>query len=242
MNRFFRSLTSFFILFIALTGPAHAKERLTAVSTPEDVALAFYKTAGERPAFDKWIKFNSVYITAPLTRREDVYAQEIDRLSKKWDSLDLEKDYLTVRTAVRARLLDIPEGKKQIEILIPGGKVDYFPYVFMEENFAVLPDELTPHLTPVLSDQEKTFVEQHLGPMSRKFFLTVELKPLKADTSGTQVIDGQPQWLLSARLASLALWSPSGFLLWEYTAPWFVTPVTESLNGLYKNPAGSPAP
>lgn len=246
MNRFFNFLRAC-TLWLCLGAfifsvPAAAQNKALTLSTGEDVAMAFYKMAGERPAFDKWIKANPPYNTTPLAGREEVYKKEKDRLSKKWDSLDLQKNYLTVKATVRARLLGSEGQKRQLEIRLPGGEVDYFPYLFMNEQYALIPDKLQSLLTAIPTEQELSFMTRHLGPMYKKFFLTIQLKPVQADTSGTHLIDNHPQWLFLSNVASLALWSPSGFLLWEYSAPWFITPSTDTLNDLYQDPATSSEP
>ena len=47
--------------------------------------------------------------------------------------------------------------------------------------------------------------------------------------------DGKGQWMFLTDIASMSVWNKNGSLLWEYTAPWYVTPMRENLLDLYKD-------
>lgn len=235
------------LLTLLLSSPALSETRAIKTSGSEDVAMAFYKTAGEKPSFDKWIKGTAPYNLTPMARREEIYTQEYERLSKRWIGTKGDNEYLVIKAWVSAHTYEQPaadpsETTPFIGIKFAAGDVDYFPYEFLGENFALVPQDMAGRLTAPLPREQFNFLNQEIGPQGARLMMLVELKPVRADTNETYKIDKQEFWALLTDVAALSIWSKSGTLLWEYSAPWYATAIQSDLKNLYQEPAVSDTP
>lgn len=234
-------------LLLVLPG-ARAESGGTTISTTEDIVLAFYKTGGAVPNFEKWVKEREPYRTTALARRPETLEREITRLKNLYAAFDPKTDFLTVKTSARARaveMLDPADPSRTIHGLameFDAGDADYFPYDFMGERFAVIPKELELHLNPVLPRTQYDYLLDVLEK-GKPVTMILELRPAKADMTapfdmdgtggGPDEKDGKGQWMFLTDIASMSIWNRAGTLLWEYTAPWYVTPMRDSLLDLH---------
>ena len=229
-------------LLLFISTPTLSETRAIKTSSSEDVAMAFYKTTGEKPSFDKWIKGTAPYNLTPMARREEIYAQEYERLSKRWIGTKGDNEYLVIKAWVSAHTYEQPSATDPSEttpfigIKFSAGDVDYFPYEFLGENFALVPQDMTARLTAPLPREQFNFLNQEIGPQGARLMMLIELKPVRADTNETYKIDKQEFWALLTDVAALSIWSKSGTLLWEYSAPWYTTAIQSDLQNLYQEP------
>jgi hypothetical protein len=233
--------TVFLFAFLAILAfiPSFAKAQGEhSYATAEDVAIAFYKTGGVVPNFDRWIKQREPYIRTPWARMDEVYAQEMSRLQLAYRNFNPESDYLMVRTFVRLNTYKEagPEGKMTYRLKATFSNAPdalYFPFDFLEERIIIMPNKIDVLMDSAITKAEYDFITEAL-PHSAKNSMIVRMKAKKGNVNQPYEIDGMQQWVLTADIASMEIWSKQGRLLWEYSAPWYISPNTLQLHNLYE--------
>lgn len=214
------------------------------ISTAEDVVIAFYKTGGATPPYEKWIKGREPYATTAVARRPALLEQERARLKSLYAAFNPSRDLLTVRTTVIAKAAQYqdPDDKDKavsvLEMRFEAGDADYFPYDFLDERFAVIPQDIARHLKPEVGNEQFNYLNAQLE-RGKPVTLILELRPVKADMEapfnldgtggGVDADDGKGQWMFLTDIASMSVWNKAGSMLWEYTAPWYITPMRQNL-------------
>lgn len=232
------------MLFLA-TGTAHAQKE-QAVSSAEDVAIAFFKAGASNPDFDSWAKASRDYKTAAPTRAEEALFNEKQRLFKKWRAYNPDENVLTVAGSVQVELKAITtkDGNDQywMYMSFPHGDVTYFPYKFLDYEFALIPQQIeTMMIQPLQKEQYEHFLHSFNGTKSRDALLSVQLKPVRAYMQQPYMIDNKEQWVLLCDVATMALsTAKTGHPVWTYGADWYVSPVTQELRDLFQEPTETP--
>lgn len=218
---------------------AQAQSRLQFASA-EDIAIAFYKTGGHVPNFEKWVTSREPYNLTPAARRPQMLENELVRLQSQYQNFNPRTDHLIIRSLVRLSPLhtpataENPEDTYSMSIAFANApEATYFPYDFMEERIIVMPVALDKHFNPSVSANEYRFLEENLR-QSAENTLIMRLKPVRADLSQPHMIDGLPQWVMTADIDTLEVWSKQGRLLWEHTSPTYLSPTEAKIQNLYK--------
>ncbi len=188
--------------------------RITLASA-EDVAIAFYKTAGIKPAFTNWIKPQEPYISTAPFLRPGVLAEEKARLEKRYDDFDPASDTLAVRINTQA-VLNERDGMPFLTFVFPGQEAGFFPFPFLEHHFALIPSNPEKLSGAALQTTETAFLRNALK-QGRSYTLIVELAPQKADISQLHDVDGVKYWAFTVNIIVRSLWDETGALLWEET-------------------------
>jgi hypothetical protein len=239
---FIMAIVSFASFLIVHNAKAQSRVKFT---TTEDVAIAFYKTGGTIPNFENWVKKREPYSTTPWARREALMQTELTRLNNAYLNFNPKEDLLVIRTFVRmepSETMD-DEGLKTHHLnaeFMNAPDAMYFPYDFLDERFIVMPHKLDLIMKSKISESDYNSLKTNL-PQSSRNTMIVKLRVTEADTNQPYMIDGLEQWVLKAEIATVEIWSPRRTLLWEYSAPWYLSPNTKVLNNLYeKGPIFSP--
>lgn len=233
------------LLVCLLISPSVNAQKRLKFSTSEDIAIAFYKTGSVKPNFERWIKERAPYNLTPWARREKMMEQELSRLNLAYRNFKPEEDFLLVRTFVTLSPEQSTDAKGKETYTLPiafskAPEALYFPYDFLEERIVVMPHKLDMMMNSQIDKNQYDFIKKGIRN-SAKNVMIVRLRTMEADTSRPYEIDGLNQWVLKAEIVSLEIWNRQGSLLWEYTAPWYVSPNTVKLNSLYNGkPASSP--
>lgn len=222
---------------------AYAQQRLKFSST-EDIAIALYKTGKKMPNFESWIKAREPYNLTPWAGREMLLKQEKSRLQLAYRNFNPDEDFLNIRTFVTL----FPEekadaqGKKTYSLPIRFSEAPealYFPYDFLDQRIVVMPHKIDQLMQADITEAQFNTIKDAIR-VSSKNTMIVQLRATEGDLSKPYMIDGLPQWVLKTEIVSLEVWSQQGRLLWEYTAPWYLSPNTKHLNSLFeKRPVGS---
>jgi len=213
-------------------------------ASSEDIAIAFYKSGGKIPNFERWVKETAPYNLTPWARRAEMMQQEKSRLQLAYRNFNPEKDFLNIRTFVLLKPEEQIDAKGQKTYSMTmtfseAAEALYFPYEWLGERIVVMPHKLDKLMTTSLSAAQYDLIQRAL-PSSAKNTMIVQLRATEGDLSRPYDIDGLQQWVLKAEIVALEVWSKQGSLLWEYTAPWYVSPRTKKLNNLYnERPSGS---
>ena len=217
---------------------ASAQKRVSASST-EEVALAFYRTGEIRPNFESWIKKREPYSKTAVARRPKVYTQELERLKIAYNSFNPAKDILIVRTLSNVRLSEtqdkeantIYHAKAQF-IAVPDAA--YFPYDFLGERIVLFPYDLNDMLNREISKQQYQHIDQKTNARD-ELKTIIRMRPYEADFTQPHKIDGLDQWVFKTKIASIEFWNFENELIWEYTAPWYISDQTKNLRQLFQD-------
>ena len=238
---FFKAKFALLCLTLILSGFVSLAfaQNILKFATSEDIAIAFYKAGNTVPNFERWIKETEPYNLTPWAGRAEMMQQEKSRLQLAYRNFDKDKDFLNIRTFV---LLDPKEqtdakgqktyGMKMVFSEAP--EALYFPYEWLGERIVVMPHKIDKLMTTSLTESQYDLITRAL-PSSAKNTMIVQLRATEGDVSKPYKIDGLSQWVLKAEVVALEVWSKQGSLLWEYTAPWYVSPRTKKLNNLYND-------
>ena len=245
---FFRHLFAAIVAWAAFTLPAQAEVGAAKISSTEDVVIAFYKTGNARPNFEKWIVEREPYRTTALALRPELMDKEMTRLKNAYAAFNPQTDLLTVRTEGMVRVGQFQDPAQpgatitRLDISFRAGEADYFPYDFMGERFAVIPKDLQKLLKPTIQNQQYPYMRDVLKN-GKPVTIILELRPAKADMEapfnldgtggGPDAEDGKGQWMFLTDVAAISIWNAKGSMLWEYTAPWYITPIRDSLLDLH---------
>ncbi|MEM6810873.1 MAG: hypothetical protein AAF549_00220 [Pseudomonadota bacterium] len=240
MKYIFTPLFIFSLLFTVSfpNEAAFAQKKQTPV-TDEDVAIAFYRTGDIQPSFADWAKNTKRYKATPLARREAVMEEEVMRIKSLYFNYIPSRDYLFIQTSANVRPYVVSEQGSEnetyhLEINFSQDEdAFFFPYQYQENNFAVLPMNLDDMLNVEIS---KGLYEELEGKTRgfTSYPFTILMRPKEALTDRPLEYNGVPQWILKTEIASAEIWSRRGALMWEYTAPWYISPNVETLNKLYE--------
>ncbi len=225
------------MLMIAANTSAQAQLQ---TSSAEDVAFAFFKTAGSPPDFDKWAKETDKYKIAAPAFAANVANTEKQRLMRRWQELETRSASLETSMNVPVSLHHeiSPEGQEKfwMSIDIPKNDLFYFPYSFHDYNFAVMPEGLENVSLQSLQKAQYDLILSSLGDKAQgTATLYVLMYPIKAYMDQPYDIHGKEQWALITRVAALSLKSTqTQTSLWDYTAPWYLAPKEKEVRGLYE--------
>ena len=232
------------LLLICFYQPATAQNRVTFSST-EDIAIAFYKTGGSIPNFERWTKERKPYNLTPWARREAMLKNEMTRLKLAYRNFDPKGDFLTIRTFVDMDPQEQVGEDEEVTYKLPitfseAPDALYFPYEFLGERIVLMPYSMEKVMNGEITEAQYEFITDALRH-SAKNTMIVRLRANEADLSRPYKIDGLYQWVFKTDIVSLEIWSKQGRLLWEYTAPWYTSPNTVKLNNIYNDrPTESP--
>lgn len=244
MIRFFISFCCFLSVVLAFSY-AHAQKR-EKFSSAEDIAIAFYKSGRVVPNFKRWIEKRPPYKLTSPTRRPKVMEEEMLRLQTAYQQFNPSQDYLMIRTFVQLEPKENidEEGVTSYELKMTFDKASealYFPYEFLSERIVVMPAKLDKLMVSEINKYQYDMISEETRN-SAVNMMVARLRVRKADLSRPYNIDGIEQWALTTDVVSLEVWSKQNRLLWEHSAPWYVSPHTKAINNLYDiRPSQSPS-
>jgi hypothetical protein len=215
------------------------------ISSSEDVAIAFFRTAGANPDFGLWAKNHEEYKRQSETRAADFLFKEKQRLIKRWQDYEQDRDLITVHMTVNIALEQLPSEESENHYLMhmdfEQGSLTYFPFEYQDYKIAVIPQRLEKFLKQEITPAQYASMNEVVGKDSEGTVdAFIQMKPTKSYISQPYMIDNHEQWAMIADIVVLSLRAPSDQrILWNYGADWFVSPVTKELRDLYKTSPGS---
>jgi len=238
-------------LFFAITAPTHyANAQLnSATSTAEDIALFFYKTGNATPNFRLWAKESDDYAKQPVARREGYIVDHMIELSSKYQNIDIKEDLITIKMPVNLFIemnKDEPITNEvnelgealtaRLAIRFNGAEnLDYFPYIFLDQKIAVIPNNLKEFQNVNISERDFELIKQANQFNHRRYYDGVfELKARTVDLTQPHNLDGANQWIFRTDIAVLSVLNKRGNVVWQMSAPWYTAPNEENLHELYQ--------
>lgn len=237
MSLFYRILIVCTLLVVA-TPETNAQKR-TKSSSEEDIAIAFYKTGGIQPNFKQWVEKSELYQDTPAARRDEVMDRELQRLASRYHSFNPKKNLLIIQTYAKIKaeeVIDPVKKTKSYSAEITFAKEPdafFFPYVFQENNFAVMPLDLQKMMKTNLSEMEYQSIDD-LSAKNKSYPFVLALRPTEAKTDEPIEISDVHQWILKTEIITADIWKENGALIWEYTSPGYIAPETKVLNELFE--------
>lgn len=225
------------LIVTALQPNAGQAQTSLQTSTAKAVAFSFYKTAGATPNFERWVKNIPPYTNTPMAKRDAVLQQQKDILKKEFELYDAQKDLLVMRTVIHMDLKLPKEGDETAHFTFVYDKAQdddetaYFPFSFGGDHFAVVVNEINSFKSAEVPVQQYGFLKGVTGN-GRNLHAVFQLRPKKSDTAEPYEQGGREQWLLATDVASLTLWTRDSRLLYEYTAPWYFSPLSLDISPL----------
>jgi hypothetical protein len=238
-----------FFLILAVVGlmlaaGAPARAQAPDIAEPEDVALAFYKVAGLRPAFAVWAEESERYHLAPVARRPRVLAEEAGRLLAAYNAYDPANDLLNVSTTALVTLREEPDPdnitRSRHFLLwdLDSKDGDIFPYAFRDTTFALVPHKLDSFKRAPISADQHRYLAERLGGTLKRARMVLHMRGQYADAQKPITMYGHDVWALVTLMAGVSLWADDGGILWEKSADWYVSPQTRALNDLKEDQDG----
>lgn len=229
------------ILILLITAGSHPANAQMSVSSDEDVAFVFFKTAGSPPDFDKWAKETKEYKVAAPAFAATVAGKEKQRLMRRWQDIENRTPSLETKMDVPVTLHHemLAEGEERfwMSIKLPENDIFYFPYSFYDYNFAVMPEGLEKlKLQPLQKAQFDLMFSAFGNQPQGTAALYVLMYPVKAYMDQPYDIHGKEQWALITKVAALSLKvAQTQASLWDYTAPWYLSPKEKEVRSLYED-------
>jgi len=221
--------------------PANAQTQ-TNLSTPEDIAIAFYKVGNIQPDIEQWIRNTAPFENTPPAKRPSVMLEEKQRIALQYNDFDIKKDSLQLQTKAKLKLEIKDETDDHNNLIqkyflnvnfLHGEDVFYFPFEHAKRNYALMPFGLENILRSEISKDRYDYLDGNLRPNDVYNFI-INMVGRSAVTSRPFEIDGVNLWVLKTDIASSEIWDKKGSLFWEYTAPWYVSPQLKELNDIYE--------
>ena len=230
-------------LLALMTGFSWQASAQTRTATAEDVAFAFFKTAGERPDFDNWARASNGYMTAAPAFADKVLEEEKQRLLRRWQAKEqpLEIKMTLPVTLFAGTQGDAPEYWLSFDI--PRTEPFYLPYHYRAYDIALMPDGLQKLATHKIEKaQYNLLLSAFRGRTSGQGDLYVLFVPVRSYIEEPVELNGTMQWAMIVKPAAATLRAESGAVLWSYAQEWYITPEVEGVRGLYEGETGESAP
>lgn len=214
-------------------------------STAYEIGYAFYKLAGSRPDFNRWVERSEAYQMARLSDRPQMLVDEGLRMRQDFKNFDPATDFLVIKTDVtvhiptdmelKAKRAPRPYLTIQFE---DDSRMPYFPFEVAGQWIAVGVGDLKSYQVTPLTDRQTADMRQMLnhGPYkgTTKLEMVLKLRPVSVDAAKPLLLDGQNQWMMMTEVAELSLWGKGDKFIWERHAETYESPTQKELGGLFR--------
>lgn len=185
-----------------------------ALTTPETIALTYYKLTGRLPDFESWVKQQDSYKNANQFDQSGMIAPMVSKLRHDYDSVLL-TDPLIVQTQVVISNYD----KKNLGYAVPSFKpATFFPSTYAGESYAIVPVNITDKQWLKVDDPGTAAAIEKAAGADRLLTMIIYLTPNYGDASAPTPIDGENYWPMVADVKKMMLYANDGdTLLWSST-------------------------
>jgi hypothetical protein len=222
------------ILLAAITAFAPPVAAQTNLATAEDVAFAFFKTAGQSPDWDNWARASDGYKTSAPALADKFLKDEKQRLLRKWQAelLPLEVKMTLPVTLFAGTQNDVPEYWLSFDI--PRTEPFFLPYHYREYDIALMPDGLQKLATHKVEKAQYDLIFSALGDRtSAAADLYISFIPVRSYTDEPVDLNGTMQWVMIVRPAAATMRGENGAVLWSYAQDRYITPEVKGVRALY---------
>lgn len=201
-------------------------------SNAKEIAYTFYKISGTTPHYERWVKQTQPYLSTPLADHQKVLEEQSHVMREEFSTYDPEKSPLTIKTKAGGEL-DAANATLELKLKGFDDSEDFlfFPYEYAGDHFGIVIDDLKSFLNPALEPDQIETIKSHLGRRD-EVDISLQIVARQADSTEPFVISDIPHWLISAEIGSMLVWNENGVLIYNYTAPWYFSPVEDDLTTL----------
>lgn len=208
-------------------------------ATAEDVAIAFHKTGGIVPKFENWVKATEPYSNTPVARRPLVMKEQLNRLKGQYQAYNPKTDTFLIKTTAYLQPFSTEnfEGKTIYGVRIKLSEknqedVIYFPYQHLDQNIMVVPNKFKSLKAQSLSENDYRVMVATVKK-NKRYPLIIRLQADEIDMDYPYMVDNIPQWAFKTNIVMMESWTEQGSLIWQYTAPWYISPQEIEMQKLY---------
>lgn len=242
-------LMGFFILTVT-DGRALALLGEGEYSEEEKVGFAFYKLGDIPPNFDMWARNTGSSPGSLPGQKDHNFQNEISRLEYGFHNFRPDEDMVFVRSPVKIVTSDFASpdpafselGIQKLSVIsMPNMPASYLPFQVINTWVAIVPDDYKSFTHLYLTIEQFEALQKSVNAKTWKGDLRIEgeielvLRPVSVDSKKPIKINDQEMWLMRAEVGSMTIWSKDKQkVIWEYSAPWYVTGRSEQLLNLYE--------
>ena len=202
-------------------------------SSPDYVALLFYKMTAQIPDFDTWARQSPAYKKASVFNRMMILEKEIKNMQEGYNRLSLHQP-LIVEMPVRLSGYSHANNGFFIENF----RTDtFFPITYSNQSYAIVPEGIIDkQWIKVATENEARIIETAArSDVGRLLMLTLFLSPEYADKRTPISLDGRDYWLILTNIKKMIL-TPlkSNTLLWQSDSVNFRDEKSQKLLDLYR--------
>ena len=202
-------------------------------SSPDYVALLFYKMTAQIPDFDTWARQSSVYKKASVFNRMMILEKEIKKMQEGYNRLSLQEP-LVIEMPVR--LSGYSHANQGF--FIENFRTDtFFPVTYSNQSYAIVPEGIIDkQWLKVATENEARIIEMAAREdLGRLLMLTLFLSPEYADKKTPISLDGRDYWLILTNVKKMFLTSlKSDTLLWQSDSIKIKDEKSQKLLNLYR--------
>lgn len=243
---YIRTFLAFLFLFAFIPAPAYAFSDEDYTET-EKAGFAFYKLGQIAPDFDSWIKNMPEYKKIVKPRERAMFLSDVKfRLEQGFNTYVPEFGMITVQAPIIIQGMPAREYKNSSErylrIYLDAAATSagfYFPFPVGDEWVAMIPRGMESFDNLPVSQAEYDRIIGGPTPaaangVKKNGVMEIIMQPVAVDTSTPMELDGVELWLMDSEVASLTFWTRNKRkLVWEYTAPWYVSDTQRGVHDLY---------
>lgn len=209
-----------FTLGLLVLGQPVQAQLLEQATKSRDVAMLFHKMSETDIDYDVWAMNSQEYATAVDERKESVLDEERLNVQMAYAELDPKNTDIVIRTQITTK---VEEGKKTglvLDFAVDGPL--FFPYTYLEENYALIAQNIDLLKFIPLGKLEATYIKNKISSQG-KTFMVLKVRPHKVDTKEQTQIYDKNFWMMLGRVASIHLYNKELETLWSWTADWYIS-------------------
>lgn len=250
-NAFYPVLAGLLLAVAILGHPAHALLDRGKFSETEKAGFAFHFLSGIKPDFESWVKKTDRYKDARTVEKQQILNDDTYRLQEGYHKYHPDEDLLHIEAPAQVRFRDYngrplyndagEQRTRHVIITIPGINSGAIPFEVDKLWVAVVAKDYDFFINLYLTEKE---YQKFINDLDRKtvyhynFSVVVDifLRPVDVDMRAPVLIDDQEMWLMLAEIGSFIIWQRNHKkIIWEASAPWFVSDTSRDLLDLYSD-------
>ena|GEM_PF-1431425 len=251
MIKFLRFLFTAFALSALIAGSAHAFLGDGEFSEAEKVGFAFYKLGQVKTDFGPWVTESESFVHVKPIDKKDFLQSNVMRLEQGFHNYHPDEDLIAIKSRVYVETDSFASKNpiyaehgiiKRATIYLDGMPENYIPFRVGNTWVAMVPENYNRFTKVYLTAEEFKKLHGAVGLRSNvaniRFEGEIELviRPLSVDTRKPIKVEKKEMWLMGVEVGSMIVWSKNKKkIIWEYSAPWFVTDASKNILDLYKD-------
>lgn len=178
------------------------------------VAMLFHKMTGKPPDFEKWSRASKAYAEASNFDKVLVQTEKVEEL----------RDVYSLLTPSEPVIVEIPlklsqYSRKNSGFFVENFKEDtFFSFDIFGKFYTIIPSNIMNHQWLNVMPDEAERISQVASPsqISNSAVMLIYLEPKFADGKAPLSLNGKDQWLISAEVKKLAIYTKaSDVLIWQ---------------------------